>query len=296
MKWTDKAKEAADKIVETFKNGELPQTLAQIFITRNDDIPSRLWSWNNQFIQAIHGTADARGFKQWNEVGRKVKKGSKSFCILGPIVVTRKDENEPDKERKAVVGFRAIPVFSIQDTEVFDAELWEKHNEADAESERFLDALPMRNVAEKFGLSVTSYSGKTQGARGWYSRSNRTIALGVENLATWAHELVHAADDRLGNLTEAGQHWRSECVAEFGGAALLLALGYETDADIGGAWEYVEHYAKSIGKDPVDACIKVLNRTCDAVSLILEEAYRDECGKEEYGSTENDTVAELVTA
>ena len=56
--------------------------------------------------------------------------------------------------------------------------------------------------------------------REWFKRIKRrrgaSIALGVENLSTWAHEFIHAADDRLGHLTENGQHWRAEAVAELG--------------------------------------------------------------------------------
>ena len=97
-------------------------------------------------------------------------------------------------------------------------------------------------------------------------------ALGVENLSTWAHELVHAADDRLGQLKERGQHWRSETVAELGGAVLLEVLGYETDSDRGGCWEYVTAYATDAGIEPVTACQRVLKRMCEAVALILDTA------------------------
>jgi len=32
-----------------------------------------------------HDTEDARGFRQWQKVGRRVKKGAKAFYILAPI-------------------------------------------------------------------------------------------------------------------------------------------------------------------------------------------------------------------
>ena len=56
-------------------------------------------------------------------------------------------------------------------------------------------------------------------------RYGKGIELCVKNLATWCHELVHATDDRNGSLKEKGQHWRSETVAELGGAVLLEVLG-----------------------------------------------------------------------
>ena len=84
--------------------------------------------------------------------------------------------------------------------------------------------------------------------------------------------MCHAADDRLGNLQERGQHWRSETVAELGGAILLEVLGYQTESDRGGCWEYVKAYATDAGIEPAAACQRVLKRTCDAVALILDTA------------------------
>jgi hypothetical protein len=100
--------------------------------------------------------------------------------------------------------------------------------------------------------------------------------LAVKNLSTWAHELVHAADDRLGNLKERGQHWRSETVAELGGAILLEALGFEQDSDKGGCWHYIKNYAEAAEIEPMQACMDVLSRTCEAVNLILAEAEKIE--------------------
>jgi len=73
-------------------------------------------------------------------------------------------------------------------------------------------------------LTVTTYGDAERvGAAGYY-RPGQAIALAVENLATWAHELVHAADDRRGELQK-GADIDREIVAEFGGAVLLRCLG-----------------------------------------------------------------------
>jgi hypothetical protein len=107
-------------------------------------------------------------------------------------------------------------------------------------------------VAKGWGLSVDAFNGRSGATLGKY-RTGHGIALGVENLATWAHEMCHAADDRLGHLKERGQHWRSETVAELGGAILLEILGYQTDSDRGGCWEYVKAYADDAGIEPIAA-------------------------------------------
>jgi len=62
---------------------------------------------------------DCRGFRQWEEAGRKVKKGSRAVFILRPhlIKTTKKDETGELKEYFVPVGFSPIPVFAASDTE-----------------------------------------------------------------------------------------------------------------------------------------------------------------------------------
>ena len=269
MNFYGKAIDVADKIVKAFEAGNVPKALAQTFITcggRHCDG----YSWTNQMLVALGGYSDAMGFKQWLKVGRCVKKGEKATHILAPC--TRKiDDPKTGEPRTIVTGFRVAVVFGLEQTTIVNDELWAKHNKANAEAENRLEALPLRAVADAWGLTVKPYNGKTANALGWYRRG-KAIALGVENLSTWAHELCHAADDKAGKLVEHGQHWRSETVAELGGAILMLCLGYETDADLGGAWEYISKYATTAKIEPIKACMDVLKRTCDAVALILQTA------------------------
>jgi len=266
MQYYGKAESAAARILEAFKSGDVPKALAPVFIRRRDDVPCRAWSWSNQLLVALNGHADARGFRQWERVGRKVRKGERAFYILVPLIGKREETDDAGQriERRVLYGFKSAAVFGLAQTDGADLP-------GDPEADRWLANLPLRAVAESWGLSVSAYNGREHGAAGWY-RPGQAIALGVENLATWAHELIHAADDRLGNLSERGQHWRSECVAELGGAILLECLGFEREADRGGCWEYVSKYAKAAGKPPIWACERVLKRTCDAVALILDTA------------------------
>lgn len=46
----------------------------------------------------------------------------------------------------------------------------------------------------------------------------------------------------------------------------------QRDADIGGAWDYIGKYCESAKVEPIKACMDVLKRTGEAVSLILETA------------------------
>src|SRR5439155_14058117 len=98
-----KAAEAAAAIIRAFENPNgLPGPLATMFIRRRDTVPCRKWSWRNQLLVALAGHTDARGFRQWQEVGRWVSKGERSFQILAPILRTVRDEQTAE-ERQVVV-------------------------------------------------------------------------------------------------------------------------------------------------------------------------------------------------
>ena len=262
--------EVAQRIVSAFQHPErLPQALAPIFIRRNDDVPCRRWSWHNQLLVALSGTVDARGIRQWNKVGRKVKKGSNAIWILAPCIkkVTEKDDDGREQERQIVYGFRSVPVFAAEDTD--GDPLPDRDDKYDA----WVKELPLIEVAESWDIHVDTFSHHEGNPLGYYryARSGqKAIMLAVENLSTFAHELVHAAEHRLGGLKEA--KWHKEVVAELGSATLLECLGLEHDADLGGAFAYIERYAEQAQLTPVRACIQLLDRVCNCVKLILDTA------------------------
>jgi len=270
MKMYGHAQEVGQRIVKAFQEPEkLSAALAPIFIHRGDDVPCRRWSWHNQLLVALCATVDARGIKQWNQAGRKVKKGSSAIWILAPCVkkVAEKNDQGQEKERQVIYGFRSVPVFAVEDTE------GDALPAGDCKYDSWVKELPLTEVAEAWGINVATFSHRGEDPLGYYryaSSGNQAVMLGVENLSTWAHELVHAADHRLTNLK--GEKWHKEIVAELGGAVLLECIGMTHDADLGGAFSYIQSYAQSEKKDVVKACIEVLDRACNCVKLILDTA------------------------
>jgi hypothetical protein len=263
-KFNGKAQEVAEKVLQSFRQpSRLPAALAPVFIRRNNAIPCNAWSWGNRLIVSLHGHTDARGYRQWQKVHRFVREGERAIHILAPIM--KKIEKE-DQEKFVTVGFKATPVFGLEQTD------GEPLQTGDSATDAWLASLPLREVAEEWGLTIETFNGRHFAPLGSF-RPGR-IALGVQNAATWCHELVHAADHRNGNLTEYGQHWRSETVAELGGAILLKMLRQDAEADLGGCWRYITGYSKSAGVHPLTACQRVLKRTCEAICLILDTAER----------------------
>ena len=266
--------ETMAKIIDRYQSGKITEPLATMYIQRQlGAAPMINWSWLNQFACVIAGCIDARGFRQWEEVGRSVIKGERAATyILFPLMRKEEEErpNGETEEVKKIYGFKGAAVFDVTQTEGDPLE-----SEADLAAERaFLQSLPLYEVAEHLGVKVNTYSGKEGFARGRYSNrgGRELISLGVENVDTWLHELIHLADDRQGNLKERGQHWRSETVAQFGAATLAILLGMEYEANLGKTYSYIEAYAEAASLSVIQACTKVLERTMQAVTFIMDTA------------------------
>jgi len=80
-----KIKTVLNTILKAFESGDIPSAVA-VATFPIPDIPSTQWSFSNRTIQIISGTSDSRGYRQWLEVGRQVKKGSKAIYILVPCL------------------------------------------------------------------------------------------------------------------------------------------------------------------------------------------------------------------
>ena len=249
-----KAKECLQRIVALFKEGVIPKALAVITIPPRADIPSAKWSISNRVLQFLADTSDSRGFRQWQKAGRKVKKGAKAFCILGPNSRTIKetDADGQETEKSIVVGFHAIPVFRAEDTNG-EPLPYEPTNPP-----------PLVDVAEKFGLSV-SYQTFASKYYGYYQDNSKRIVLATHSAQVFFHELAHGAHHRIAGELKGGQIPSQEIIAEL--TAATLAQLYCPEANLGFSYEYVKGYAKESKKSIERACLAVLN----TVGRVLDE-------------------------
>lgn len=79
----NRIKEAMNTILQAFEEENLEKASLAVF--RGQSKPSDTWSFLNRLIMYMNGTSDARGYKQWQEVGRWIKKGAKAFYIIAPV-------------------------------------------------------------------------------------------------------------------------------------------------------------------------------------------------------------------
>jgi hypothetical protein len=202
-------------------------------------IPCRQWSALNQFFVSLAGTVDARGIRQWNSVGRRIVKGAHALYILIPIIVPRaslKEGEDADSKKSqddglsVLVGFKAMPVFRVEDTEgdVLPYEIKIKAFD--------ISSLPLIEVARELGVNVRA--GLTEDYSGVYNRKTKEIILGTDNPQTFLHELSHAVDAALPGRSD--DYSYGEVVAEL--SSCFLGSLYGVSVDVEATKSYIEDY------------------------------------------------------
>ena len=186
------------------------------------------------------------GFHTWKELGRFVKKGEKGIQILAPMVAKRRrkdaaeQEYTPNQDAKPapmLIGFRAVYVFDVAQTE--GAELPEfEHNisgEVGAHRERLIAFLDSQSIALEFNERIAPALGVSYGGRiallPGQSQAEEFTTLVHET----AHELLHKTERRT-MTTATVRETEAEAVAFIVGQAIGLEIGTASS-------DYIQMYA-----------------------------------------------------
>jgi len=230
----NQVKDAMDMLLMMFNENNLEKVARAVFT--GTEIPSDHWSFLNRILMYLNNTEDARGFRQWQEVGRFVKKGSKAFYIFAPMFKMFKEEKvlksgEIERQEKQILtGFKGVPVFRFEDTEG-----------APVIKENIKVNIPFEfdSIIKELGLKIDAirFNGASYGS---YNPARREIRLASPDIEVFLHELSHSVDDRLNGL-KAGQHKDQEVTAEFSAAVIAHLMGYKIP--LGNIREYIEHYS-----------------------------------------------------
>lgn len=252
-KQDDRIQNAYNKLIEMFTNGSFPAMAVRSIIEKqaDDTKPSNNWSWLNYIIMLSNETSDARTFKQWQAVGRKVNKGAKAIYILAPNTFKIEDE-ETGEDIFITRSFRTIPVFRYEDTNGLELK---QHDYTQPNHKTALQ------VAERLGIKV-NYKPFTGKAYGFYVPSTKEITMMTNDEKTLWHELGHAVDDKLGYLAKSKEA-EQETVAETVAAIMTQLRG------IAGYEQHSYNYIKNYGS--MQALAKLINRIFKIVEILLNE-------------------------
>jgi hypothetical protein len=226
------------------------------------------------------------GFGTWKEMSRFVKKGEKGIQILAPMIGYRRKKDDAEQGRDVsakpqpmLIGFRAVYVFDVAQTEGEDLPEFE-HNitgEVGAHRDRLITFLAQQNIALEFSEKIApalgvSYGGKIALLPG-QSNAEEFTTLVHET----AHELLHKAERRT--ITTA-------TVRETEAEAVAFIVGQSVGLDMGTASsDYIQMYAGNAAL--LAESLEVIQRTSAVILAAIQP---------EETAQENGTVAELAQA
>lgn len=287
----EKAENQLKELYKLFKSGEIEKKASKALITpkEGDERPLHDWSFKNRLMVMITGTRDARGYNQWQEVGRQVEEGAESVRILAPSTYTKTVETDSEIERlgdkgyaskieetedgvqfEIMNGYRAVPVFAVEDTkemEDFDGEPYRPEDlDYTPDSEDLPELLPL---AEKLGVEVEYDAVRTRKAYGSYG--NDKIRLHTEEQQTFYHELAHKVDEEIQDGLKAGQDREQEACAELAAAVLTRLYEGEEVAQDAYSYEYLQNYSEK-NEEAYDLALKVLGRVEKILKYVIEKA------------------------
>lgn len=260
---TDKTqiiKDSIDNLMAMFKSGEFPEKIALSIIRRHegDTIPADDWSLGNRALMLAQGTTDARGYKQWMEVNRFVKKGSRAIYILAPLTRKIRETDKAtgeEKETVIITGFRPIPVFPVETT---DGEPLPNFDYVPKTFPHFFDVAEKLNINVEYRPMIGNYYGK-------FSTRGNQIQLCSQDAVVYYHELSHAVHNTFVDLRVYDPD-KAEVVAEFS-AVVLCALsdikGYENQA-----YRYIQHYCKKGEQKPEGVMKKIMGVLSDVEKIV----------------------------
>jgi antirestriction protein ArdC len=175
------------------------------------------------------------GFHTWKELGRFVKRGEKGIQILAPMVGKRRSKDNADRDNAqddstkpapVLIGFRAVYVFDVAQTEGADLPEFEQHISGDVgeHRDRLIAFLDSQNIALEYTENIApalgvSYGGKIAILPG-QSPAEDLVCL-VHELG---HELLHKSTRRT-MTTATVRETEAEAVAFIVGQAIGLEMG-----------------------------------------------------------------------
>jgi hypothetical protein len=261
MQLTKKAQESLERVIERFKSGDLSPIVKVARTRLSATAPSQRWSLCNRVLAyAQTDEFDCRGFKQWQQVGRTIKKGERAAYIFRPHVTKLHfDQVHADESTVICTGFSTVAVFAASST-VGETQLIEYAP---------TKLPPLIKAAEKLGVDV-SFIPALPGRLGDCTTDGTRIRLGSKEPRVFFHELAHAIHAKIGAPLKSGQHTDQETIAEFT-ATVLMDL-YNLGDHSGNAWHYIAHYAD----EPMLAIMRALSTVEKVLEVLLQTEAQQE--------------------
>lgn len=260
MAKTSVYKMVTDRIIAQLNQGIIPWEKPWTGISSGayNRITKKPYSLVNQMILEHNG--EYATFKQWSNLGGKIKKGSKSeFVVFWKIQKKTETNDKGEEVTKSYPILRYYNVFHI--SQVDGVEPLEKPEWNNVESIKEADRI-ISEYVKRTGLSFCEEVSN----RAFYSPSMDKVVVPMkeqfkhsnEYYATTFHELTHSTghESRLNRLYRgrdaafgSEEYSKEELVAEIGSATILNMLGIETERTFRNNVAYIQSWIQVLKND-----------------------------------------------
>ena len=211
---------ALDGLVEAIKAGKSDQLQAYLKLMGQF---YRYSLGNSVLIKAQKPCATkVMGFRGWNRLGRRVKKGERGIRILAPVLkpttITLEDDEEITEEE--VVGYRLAYVFDVTQTRGKPLPQLKRYGSIggiEVYLQRISQFCEQRGIQLSYGILAHGIEGVSSGGSILVSQK----LSGMQLLSTTVHEIAHELlHQHAGNLLK-----KAQCETEAEAVAYAVCEG-----------------------------------------------------------------------
>lgn len=272
-----------DRIIEQLEKGVIPWEKPWTGIRSGafNRVSKKSYSLLNQMLLKHEG--EYATFKQWQDLGGKVRKGEKSeIIVFWKVLPIEEKQEDGTKTVKQIPLLRYINVFHI--SQVDGVEPLPKEELNDIEPIEQAEEV-LKGYWEREHIKVEHVAGN----KAFYSPNMDMIHLPLfeqftnaeEYYSTAFHESVHSTmkesrcnreEERKGKIAAFGseEYSKEELIAEIGSANLMNIIGIETRKSFRNSAAYIQNWL-SVLKNDVKFIVSAAGKAEKAVNYILEK-------------------------
>ena len=251
--------EITNRIIEQLEKGEIPwhKPWSGVMSGAYNRVSKKPYSLLNQMILQHDG--EYATYKQWSELGGKVKKGEKAEIVVFWKILQVEEAKDGKVEKKSIPLLKYINVFHISQIDGVEPKDMKpvEHNPIEEAEQIKADYADREHLVIK--EIVTD--------RAFYSPSKDYIQVPckeqykdiMEFYSTLFHEMVHSTGhrDRLGRLDlnaklasfGSEEYSKEELIAEIGAAFLMNHIGIETAKTFKNSAAYIQNWLQVLRND-----------------------------------------------
>lgn len=270
-----------ERIIEQLESGVIPWEKPWTGVKSGafNRVSKKSYSLLNQMLLQYEG--EYASFKQWTELGGKIKKGSKAeIIVFWKVLPVEEAQEDGTKVIKQIPLLKYISVFHISQVEGVEP----------LQKEELHDIEPIEKAESVLLDYWTREHIKVEhikGNKAFYSPSFDMIQLPLfeqfknanEYYSTAFHESVHStmkesrcnrAEERKNKLVAFGseEYSKEELVAELGSANLMNIIGIETPKSFRNSSAYIQNWL-SVLRNDVKFIVSASSKAEKAVNYIL---------------------------